>query len=199
MADQDARRRLLDAAKRLLWDRGFDATSPRAVLAESGVGQGSLYHHFPTKKALAGAALDELADDLIAEADRLLGEDGRPPLDRLRAWLTRPRDGLKGCRMGRLSGDPEVFDAALHGPLARYFDHLRARVADCLRQAQVHRQVPGDLDADAVAATLVAVVQGGYVLSRTSSDGEAVGRATAGAMALLDALAAGRRGGGPIR
>lgn len=85
MPDTDARRRLLDAAQRLLWERGFDATSPRAVMAESGVGQGSLYHHFPTKKALAEAALTEIADRLVADVEAVLGDPATPPLDRLRA------------------------------------------------------------------------------------------------------------------
>ena len=198
MTDRDARSRLLDAAKRLLWERGFAATSPRAVMADSGVGQGSLYHHFPTKKALAEAALDDIADDLIAETDRLLADETQPPLDRLRAWLSRPRDGLKGCRMGRLAGDPEIFDAALHGPSARYFDYLRGRVAACLRQAQTDGPLRDDLDADAMAAALVSVIQGGYVLSRTSSDAQAITQATSGAMAMLDALSDGREGAGAV-
>lgn len=189
MPDPDSRRRLLDAAKQLLWERGFEATSPRAVLAESGVGQGSLYHHFPTKKALAEAALEETADDLIAAAEAILADSSRPPLERLRDWLTRPRAGLKGCRLGRLAGEPEVFDAALHGPLDRYFERVRALAADCLRAAKVHRQIPAELDESSVAAALVAAIQGGFVLSRAIGEDDAVNQATAGAMALLDHVA----------
>ena len=42
----------------LMWERGYSATSPRAVRELSGVGQGSMYHYFPTKRDLGLAALD---------------------------------------------------------------------------------------------------------------------------------------------
>lgn len=189
MTNAPARRRLLDAAKRLLWERGFEATSPRAVLTESGVGHGSLYHHFPSKKALAEAALEETANDLIASAEAVLADPAPAPLDRVRHWLTRPRPGLRGCRLGRLAGEPEVFDAVLHAPLERYFSRVHDLVAGCLREAKALGHLPADLDDSAVATALVAVIQGGFVISRSRGDGDEINRATAGAMALLDQLA----------
>ncbi len=48
------REHLVAAAKGLLWERGYAAMSPRAVLRASGAGQGSLYHHFAGKADLAG-------------------------------------------------------------------------------------------------------------------------------------------------
>jgi AcrR family transcriptional regulator len=190
MTGAAARRRLVEAARKLLWERGLAATSPRAVLAESGVGQGSLYHHFPTKKALAEAALSETADRLTAEAEAVLADAATPPLDRLRRWLGRPRPGLKGCPMGRMAADPDVFDAALQGPLTRYFDRLQALLAAALEDARAAGSLPADLETRSVAASLAAVIQGGYVLSRATGDGAAVNRATAGALALLDHLSA---------
>ena len=44
---------LIDTMKQLLWERGYDATSPNQVLERSGVGKGSFYHHFKGKKDLA--------------------------------------------------------------------------------------------------------------------------------------------------
>lgn len=181
---EDSRRALLDAAKTLLWDQGFEATSPAAVLKASGVGHGSLYHHFPSKRALGRAALEEVARDLIAQTDGMFSPE-RPPAERLRTWLARERDGLHGCRMGRLAPERSIKeDGYLREPLAGYFRHLQGLIAEALREAGL----PPGLDAAVLAETLVSVVQGGYVLSASLDDGAAVNRATAGAAALLDRI-----------
>ena len=53
----ESRERLVTAMSELMWERGYAATSPREVRERSGVGQGSMYHHFPSKRDLALAAL----------------------------------------------------------------------------------------------------------------------------------------------
>ena len=45
----ESRERLVVAMSELMWERGYAATSPRGVRERSGVGQGSMYHHFPGK------------------------------------------------------------------------------------------------------------------------------------------------------
>jgi AcrR family transcriptional regulator len=174
----DARGKLLDAAKDLVWDRGVEATSPNMLLRRSGVGQGSLYHHFPSKAAWAGAAIAALAADLVAETDELFAAHPTGP-DQLRAYLSKPRPALDGCRLGRLAFDPEVrADPALRAPVTAYFEHLRALLRPAVRAA-------GVADVDGVVEAICAVVQGGYVTSRLSDDAAALERACRGLLALL--------------
>jgi AcrR family transcriptional regulator len=174
----NARTKLLDAAKQLVWDRGVEATSPNMLLARSGVGQGSLYHHFGSKTAWAGAAIAALAAELTAETDEVFSahETGA---DQLRAYLSRPRPALDGCRLGRLAFDPEVrANDALRAPVSAYFEHLRA-----LLRPAVH--ATGVDDVDGVVESICAVVQGGYVTSRLSDDAGALERACRGLLTLL--------------
>ena len=98
------REAIVAAAKALLWERGYEATSPRDVLDRSGAGQGSLYHHFSGKREVAAAALAEMAEEEIAAIDRLFAPDS-PPLDRVHAYLTRERQALRGCRLARLANE----------------------------------------------------------------------------------------------
>lgn len=55
---QATRAHLIEVATRLFATRGYDDTSIEAVLAETGVSRGSLYHHFPGKEALFLAVLE---------------------------------------------------------------------------------------------------------------------------------------------
>ena len=67
----DARESLVEAARELYADNGVAATTPRQVLARSGVGQGSLYHHFPSKRDLAVAAVTRTVDRALTQSQRL--------------------------------------------------------------------------------------------------------------------------------
>jgi AcrR family transcriptional regulator len=100
---QATRAHLIDVATRLFTERGYDGTSIEAVLAESGVSRGSLYHHFPGKDALFWAVLEGVATrvaEQLAAATRGI-ED---PVAALRAeclaWI-------------RLASDPVVQQTAL--------------------------------------------------------------------------------------
>jgi AcrR family transcriptional regulator len=68
-AGPENRRALLAAAREVFAESGFSAPLS-AVARRAGVGQGSLYRHFPDRIALAVAVFDENIADLEALADR---------------------------------------------------------------------------------------------------------------------------------
>jgi len=152
-ANKNAREKLIGSARELLWDRGYSATSPRAILDHAGAGQGSMYHHFAGKEQLATVALELTADELIAQASVVLSNTGSAH-DRLTAYLLRQRDVLRGCPVGRMAGDPDVLNSSL----------MLGVLSD----------------------TVLAVVQGGYVLARAAGDPAPFDRAVSGAVALLE-------------
>lgn len=62
-AASENRRALIAAAREILAERGLDAPYS-AIAARAGVGQGSLYRHFPNKMALAAAVFESNVDAL---------------------------------------------------------------------------------------------------------------------------------------
>ncbi|MFB4319617.1 TetR/AcrR family transcriptional regulator [Actinomadura sp. 21ATH] len=63
--------RILDAATRVLSERGYEGASTNRVAEAAGISNGSLYQYFPNKDAIVVAVLDRFADHL---ADRLGAE-----------------------------------------------------------------------------------------------------------------------------
>jgi AcrR family transcriptional regulator len=61
------REHVVAVATRLFAERGYEATSIEAVLEESGVSRGSLYHHFASKEALFEAAFAAVEISIGAE------------------------------------------------------------------------------------------------------------------------------------
>ncbi len=184
----DSRQLLVETMSALMWERGYADTSPNEVRKRSGVGQGSMYHHFPTKRDLALAALERNVADLLPAASELDGPGD--PMARIEAYLMRPRDALKGCKVGRMTQDPQVReDPVLLGPVTRAFAAVHASWVNVLREAIAARQLRDDLDPGQLAHTLMAVLQGGYVLAIAAQDPGPFDDARTGALDLLRAAA----------
>jgi TetR/AcrR family transcriptional regulator, transcriptional repressor for nem operon len=185
MYNMSAAARLVESTQELLWERGYVGTSPRAIQRRAGAGQGSMYHHFSGKADLALAAIQRSAEQLQADADASLSGFGSV-LERIAAYLRREPDVLRGCRLGRLAQDPDVIASPkLREPLARTFDWLQGRLAGVIAQGQQSGEIAPELDPTATAATLVAVLEGGYVLARAEGSVAPFERAVDGALALL--------------
>jgi len=179
------RERLVEAAARQLWDNGYAATSPADIQRVAGVGQGSMYHHFSGKAELARAAIERLAGELEGDVDTVLDSD-RAGLERVLDYLEREREPLRGCRLGRLTGDPGVLGQdRLRAPISACFQRIQSGLADALAEAQRAGALDRSLDPAALAAAVTAVVQGGYVLARAEQDPAAFERAIDGARQLL--------------
>ena len=79
-AAPENRAALIAAARMIFATRGLDAPLS-AVAKEAGVGQGSLYRHFPTRYSLALAVFEQNADEL----EGIAAVDGSTLSDLLRA------------------------------------------------------------------------------------------------------------------
>jgi TetR/AcrR family transcriptional regulator, transcriptional repressor for nem operon len=177
---------LVNSAKDLLWERGYESMSPSAILERSGAGQGSLYHHFRGKSDLAATALGEISAEVRELNDRTLRSDKRSALANVIEHLVTTRAGSKGCRIGRYANENDVVATpGLGQPIRDYFTAQRESIAAALAQAQRDGDLTSDLNVDDVAVALVAVIQGGYVLSRIYGDDTYLERATTAAASML--------------
>ncbi|MFE5486064.1 TetR/AcrR family transcriptional regulator [Streptomyces sp. NPDC056527] len=180
--------RLIEATRELLWERGYVGTSPKAIQQAAGAGQGSMYHHFAGKPDLALAAIRRTAEEMRATTEAVLGGGGSA-YARLEAYLLRERDVLRGCPVGRLTMDPDVVASAeLRAPVDETLDWLRGGLAGVVQEGLDSGEFTGPLDPAELAATIVATVQGGYVLARASGSPASFDTAVRGLLALLSTL-----------
>ncbi|MFG3442481.1 TetR/AcrR family transcriptional regulator [Nonomuraea sp. NPDC047897] len=182
--------RLIESAQQLLWERGYVGTSPKAIQQLAGAGQGSMYHHFAGKPDLALQAIRRSAEELRAQAEEKFSQPGTA-YERIAAYLLRERDVLRGCRVGRLAHDPEVAGSpALREPLGETFAYLRRRIEELLEEGLEQGEFVGGMVPADVAAALVAVVQGAYVLAQSAGSVQEFERAVRGGLNLLAAYTA---------
>jgi AcrR family transcriptional regulator len=161
------RERLIVSAQQLLAERGYSATSPRAVLDRSGAGQGSFYHHFTDKADLARTALDRTSAEFRSGWEEALASPGTVR-DRVAACFTHTDgDVLHGCPVGRLTQDEGVMsEPHLSAPVAADLSWLAARLETVLSAGVDAGELSGDAPVAELASSICALIQGCYVLSR---------------------------------
>lgn len=159
------RDRLLDATEELVARHGYEGTGVNAVLAASGVGNGSLYHHFPGGK-----------DELVAAAIERVGSASRDAIERglaggsavavrgmfeLTASRLRADRYEAGCRIATPLADASPEAAAVRAAAVLAFDGWADVIADRL----VAEGWEGS-SARATASSVVALLQGALLLAR---------------------------------
>jgi len=135
----DSKQKLVAAACALLAERGFEATSPQMVQQRSGVGHGSMYHHFPGK-GKEGLALDAISH---MRASTLAFFDGSPAPsnsapDEVRSSIVAALDRLfarkEGHALVKLLADPVVgATTSLATATQEWCDDIRAAIVLKLR------------------------------------------------------------------
>ncbi|MGV9557323.1 TetR/AcrR family transcriptional regulator [Streptomyces sp. NPDC003401] len=179
--------RLVESTRELLWERGYTGTSPKAIQQRAGVGQGSMYHHFTGKQDLALAAIQRTAEEMRAKAEAQFSASGTA-VERVTAYLGREREVLKGCPVGGLTQDPDIMgNPMLRAPVDEVLTWLRERLAEVLAEGRERGEFAAALNPQAVAATIVAVLQGGYVLARAADSVQPFDQAVTGVLDLLTA------------
>ncbi len=144
---------VLDVAVRLFIEKGYDATSVADLAERLGLSKSAVYHHFESKEQLLGLALDEALTGLEGALEHALANSESPPervADVIRGAVTVLIDKLPYVTLLlRVRGNGPVEVAALER--RRLFD---TRITEVVRTAQSQGLLRDDIDA-AVATRLI--------------------------------------------
>ena len=159
------RREIADAALDIIADRGLPGFTSVAVARRVGLSDGALFRHFPTKRAIVGAVIERVEEELAAGQDA----DGGDAIERLGAFFLQ-RAGVFAARpgVGRLVHSDDLARAASPAGVARVAairKRSQAFVRGCIDEAAREGLLADGLaPADAAALVFGAM----SVLSRQS-------------------------------
>lgn len=168
------RQTLLEAAFCEIHRHGFQAASLSRILGDTGLTKGALYHHFPDKKALGLAVVEDvirpflrrLMLDPLAETDR--------PLAAFQALLAAKgkADSLDmvalGCPLNNLMQEMSPVDESFRVQLNAVFQDWVAAVATALRRGVASGEVRADVEPDETAFFLVSALEGCIGMSKNA-------------------------------
>lgn len=165
------RDRLVNSARYLFWERGYAGTSMADLLAHAEVNSGSFYHFFESKEALLREVLEGylfalrpmIVDPAYAQTD--------DPVERIFAILAGYRerilitDSKYGCPLGRLALEIDPENRPAHALIAKNFQGWIGAVRECVEE--LRPRLPRGTDLDALATYVLAIMEGGVMLSRS--------------------------------
>jgi len=180
----------IDRAMDLFWRQGYRGTSPQDLVDAVGMGKGSLYHAFGSKRELFGRALDRYRDQQAILVDEALARPG-PVKERIANALVLMVDmnaadpDRRGCLAVNTAAELAGFDEDATDRVRAMFERTTATFLDAIRTAQAAGELRDDLDPEAVATHLLTTLVGLQLLSKARTDPSALKRSIAVALAPL--------------
>ncbi|MEV7525582.1 ScbR family autoregulator-binding transcription factor [Streptomyces sp. NPDC091371] len=163
MAQQErgkrSRRSILEAAAQVFDERGYDAASTNEILARTGLTRGSLYHHFPSKEAIALALVD-------AHAEALEAPDQPVKLQAVIDLTLEFARGLQTNPVLRASVRLTVEQTSFSCPPETAYEQSSTAIIELLRQGQEQGEILPGVDVKEAAATIVGSFTGLQIMSQ---------------------------------
>lgn len=172
------RQRIVDAADRLFYSRGYNQTSFSDISDETGIPRGNFYYYFKTKEDI----LEAVVESRVAIFKAMLEECNRQsadPRERLLLFANIPIDNEEqiiqyGCPIGTLSS--ELVKDQVHeiskAKLTAVFDVLLEWTSEQFRNLGF------DSHARQYAMDLIARLQGNTILANVYNDHDFLKRTT---------------------
>ena len=170
------RRTLLESAATQIHRLGFQATSLDAILAETGVSKGALYHHFANKHELGLAVLHEVfREGMLHEWSAALSLTSQP-VDALLELLGHKRDSLSlcaiecGCPINNLAQELASVNEPFRKAIEAILESWRHLIADALERGRGLGCVRADVDCRAEAVFITSLIEGATGAAKTARD-----------------------------
>jgi TetR/AcrR family transcriptional regulator, transcriptional repressor for nem operon len=184
--DEDA---VLNAAVQCFWKEGYEATSVKRLVAQTGITAASLYNAFGDKRALYHKTFDHYVEASVA--DRIRCCQALPPRQAIEAFFEdivkrslSDRD-RKGCMLVNAALDVAPHDPAFRKVVAEVLIGIEAFFLACVRAGQADGTVTRSLPAETLSQNLLGVLMGIRVLARVRPERALLEGVVVPALALL--------------
>jgi TetR/AcrR family transcriptional repressor of nem operon len=172
----ESKTKLLDAALRVIREKGYSATRVEDICEAAGLTKGSFFHHFDSKEALALAAADYWIEETGAMFAAALYHEAADPVERLLAYVDFRRAMLMGelpeftCLVGTMV--QEVYDThpALREACNKSISGHAATLVPDIEEAMRVRGIKADWTAESLALYTQASIQGAFILAKAQHD-----------------------------
>ncbi len=159
------RQQLVEAAFNEIHRNGFRAASLDAILSETGVTKGALYHHFHSKNELGYAVVEEVIRPFVEEnwKPATEAEDIISAAIALCKRLTQERSemGLSyGCPFNNLINEMSPVDEGFRERLSAILENWRVGIVQALERGQAKGTVRQDVAPADAAAFVISAIEG---------------------------------------
>ncbi len=195
----DAKRRLIESAKELIYARSYAGVGVQEICDKADVKKGSFYHFFPSKRQLALAVLDHHWETFQKELLAPAFVADVPPLERIKRLfklgfaaqrsLQEATGHAGGCPIGGLAAELSSQDDLLRQRLQDVFQQWAAYFERAIREAVDAGDLPPETDPAGGAEAILAYLEGVSLMVKTRNEPRLMERLAQGAVLLAAAPA----------
>ncbi len=171
---QETRSHILIESRKLFTLRGFQNSSISSIIAATGVKKGNLYYHFSSKEELGLAVLLDARDEFYTIlAESLRGDD---PVARILhscqmiMGMMQQSNFVGGCLFGNTALEMTDMSSSFAQIIREIFSHWMGLIEKELLQLEDEAQLKSRLSPEQIAISIVAILEGGIMLSRVYRD-----------------------------
>jgi len=146
---------IVEAAGRLFASSGYGSTSTAEIAREANISEGTLFHHFPNKRAILAEVGAKEAEKVLAVAFQGIDRKGQPPemAAMLRRLFRYARENGDAYRLFLMDGTVEDLGQGFDSKRARIVQGLATSIASWSARGYV-RQLDPDIAAELVFALI---------------------------------------------
>ena len=170
------RQRILELAAPVFNTKGYAGASLTDILQATGLQKGGLYNHFASKQELAVATFDWSVDQLNDRWRKAVAGK-RNAIDRLMAVVDMFDDYYSnpivpgGCPILNTAIESDDSNPELRERAQVKMTAMRSTVSSIIRKGMDREEIQTGVDADDKAVVLIALLEGGIMLSKLYGDG----------------------------
>jgi len=177
--------RILMTARGLFHSSSYSDIGIKQICDVANVQKGSFYHFFPSKRDLALAVIDDMADEWAHGFVHEAFDQNLQPMERLDYlidaayyWQKAAKDiegRMPGCLFGNLVLEVSTRDDILRAKLSAVFDKTKSRFESTLVEAVAEGAIAA-LDTDLTAQAMLSYLEGMILLAKSRNDPEVIQR-----------------------
>ena len=174
------RQRILEAAFMEMYHNGFQGMRLDEVIAATKLNKGALYHHFPNKRALGYAVVDEVIIPTVEAVWLQPLKNSAEPLQGLIDVIEqmpdnehKPPEMIRyGCPLNNLAQEMSPLDEGFRQRLDYAFRVWQDVIQETLERAQQKKHIRAGVDCDEVATFIMAAMEGCIGLAKNAQSME---------------------------
>ena len=170
MTTTDTKQTILDAARKVVQARGYNALSFRELAKDVGIKSASIHYHFPTKGDLGAALARRYTEDAMGYFDQLLVASQDPASvirDYTAVFRAALENGNRMCLCGIMAAEHHDLPPEVQAEVAGFTNANVQWLSRVLALKQPDAQ-PEALGARALS--ILAAIQGAQLVSRGRND-----------------------------
>jgi TetR/AcrR family transcriptional repressor of nem operon len=185
----DTKERIFDSTQALVLEKGFSATSLDDILKATGITKGAFFHHFRSKADLAKQLVERFAENDFAifeewsERADALSEDAYQSIllfiKFFEEWIDGLDEPFAGCLFAVYVYESQIFDPEVNEFVSRSFARWQQFYREKFDLLLAERTPATPVAAEELAETMVSLLEGAFILARSSGDPTLITRQSA--------------------